>query len=134
MKRAFTKFGLILFYLIICLCAFSVNAQKKIEHTHKIVFVYFEKYEKNYIVIPNFGKLYSFKIYRKLKNESDYQFMIEKRRPSIQVRSNWPGTRSVHWKDPDYHSRDIDYQIFAFDKLGNELCEMEIIWEKDKNE
>ena len=48
------------------------------------------------------------------------------------MRENSPAPWGVKWEDPDYHSRDIDYKVFAFDKNGNQLCEMQIIWEEEK--
>ena len=108
--------------------------QKKIDPGDKLVFVYYEKYPKNFILIPNVGKLHSFKIYRKLKSESDssFKFMAERKKPPLPMRANSPAPWGVNWEDPDYHSRDIDYKVLAFDKDGNELCQMQIIWEEEK--
>jgi hypothetical protein len=49
------------------------------------------------------------------------------------MRENSPAPWGVKWEDPDYHSRDIDYKVLAFDKKGNELCQMQIIWEQTKD-
>jgi hypothetical protein len=113
-------------------CFLPAFGQKKVEVSDKIVFVYYEGYPKNSILIPNFGKLHSFKIYRKLKSEAGYQFIIEKEKPGLPLRTNSPGIWSVQWQDPDYHSRDIDYMILAFDKKGVQICEMQVIWEGEK--
>ncbi len=65
MKRNLLIIILILFYL-------SAPAQKAPDPSEKIVFVYCESRLTNYIVIPNIGKLYSFKIYRKTKADTGF--------------------------------------------------------------
>jgi len=129
-KKLFVITTLFLFY-------FKVSvAQENIKPEDKIVFVYYENLSKNIILIPNVGKLHAFKIYRKLKseNESEFKLMAEKKKPMLPMRENSPAPWGVKWKDPDYHSRDIDYKILAFDKSGNELCQMQIIWDHAKDE
>jgi hypothetical protein len=58
--------------------------QSDIKPGDKIVFVYYENRSKNFILIPNVGKLHTFKIYRKLKGESESEFklMTEKKKPA----------------------------------------------------
>lgn len=121
--------------LVLCYPGQSFG-QNNIKPGDKIVFVYYENRPKNFILIPNVGKLHTFKIYRKLKgeNESEFKLITEKKKPALPMRENSPAPWGVRWEDPDYHSRDIDYKVLAFDKKGNELCQMQIIWEEAKGD
>lgn len=112
---------------------FSINtfAQKEIKASDKIVFIYYENPKNNLIVIPNLGKFHTFKIFRKQKSDTSFVLVAEKKKPPLPLRYNITQF-AVSWEDTEYHTRDIDYKILAFDRKENELCEMQIIWEKNK--
>lgn len=77
------------------------------------------------------GKFHSFKVYHKLKTETEFKFVAEKRKPRFPLGYNsFP--REVKLEDTKFHSREIDYKIIAFDKRGLEICEMKIIWDEEK--
>lgn len=105
--------------------------QKDIKEGDKIVFVYFENRPNNLIVIPNIGKLHTFKIYRKQKNEKDFLLVATKTKPPLPMRYNVT-PYSVTWEDKEIHSREIDYKVVAFNKKEEQLCEMNIVWEDKK--
>lgn len=111
------------------LAAFFVFGQKQISKSEKLVFVYHEKRAHNFIVIPNTGKLHSFKIYRKESRDIAFQFIVEKKKPLLPQRYNVT-QYGVTWEDTGYHSRDVDYKVIAFAKGGQELCEMTVMWDK----
>jgi len=113
------------------LAIFSLTSgQRTIKEGDKVVFVYVENRPNNFIVIPNIGKLYSFKIYRKLKDENDYKLVATKTKPPLPMRYNVT-PYGVTWEDKESHTRDIDYKVIAYDKKDIQICEMVIIW-KDK--
>ena len=122
--------SLITTLLFISILTFGYG-QKEIKSKDKIVFVLFEKQVKNVIMIPNYGKLYKFKIYRRISSNDEFKLMTEKKKPPLPLRYNVT-PYGVTWEDPDYHTRDIEYKILAFDKKDNELCEMQIVWEEKK--
>ena len=105
--------------------------QQKIQAKDNIAFILFEKQDKNAIVIPNYGKLYKFKIYRRISSNEEFKLITEKKKPSSPLRYNVT-PYGVTWEDPDYHTRDIEYKILAFDKKDKELCEVQIIWAEKK--
>lgn len=111
--------------------SFFIFAQKELKPSHKIAFVIFENRYTNFILIPNLGKLHSFKIYRKQKNEVDFKFIDEIKKPILPIRNECGPGYAVCWEDPKYRSRDVDYKIVAFNKKGVEICEMIIILEKE---
>ena len=112
------------FISFVSLIAFG---QKEISPGDKLVFVYYENRPHNLIAIPNMGKLYSFKIYRKQTGDTTFQFIIEKKRPLLPMRYNMT-QYGVTWEDIGYHSKDVDYKVIAFDKAGKELCIMNVMW------
>jgi hypothetical protein len=106
--------------------------QEKKDPKDKLVFVYFENREKNLLVIPNTSRLHTFKIYSKLKSDTTFILVAEKKKPLLPMRYNI-SPYSVSWQDPTYHTRNIVYKVLAFDRKGNELCEMTVIWEREKS-
>jgi hypothetical protein len=125
MKRKLLTFIFICFSLI-------VFGQKKVDTLDKVVFVYYENRKTNFIVIPNTGKLYSFKIYRKPKDDTLFVQVAEKKKPPLPMRYNVTAY-GVTWVDKEFHTREVDYKVIAFDKKGNEICEMYVIWENDSS-
>lgn len=120
------------FVLLFCILTL-VGYNQTISETDKTVFCYFENRPHNFIVIPNFrGNLHHFKIYRKLKTDTAYTYILELKKPAIPLRSNKPGVYSVSWEDLDYHSREVDYKILYYTKNEKETGEMEIVWERIK--
>src|SRR5687767_3429783 len=105
--------------------------QTKIEAKDNIAFILFEKQDKNAIVIPNYGKLHKYKIYRRISSNEEFKLVTEKKKPPLPLRYNVT-PYGITWEDPDYHTRDIEYKILAFDKKDQELCEIQIIWEEKK--
>jgi len=122
------KIILILFLTTIIYASYG---QKEIRAEDKIVFVYYENEPNNLIVIPNIGKLHTFKIYRKLREENEYKLVVTKKKPLLPMRYNVT-PYSVSWEDTGFHSREIDYKIIALNKKGVELCEMKVIWQDKK--
>jgi len=104
--------------------------QNDVKEEDKTAFVLFNNVTKNVIIIPNLGKLHTFKIYRKLKEESDFQLVATKKKPPLPMRDNIT-PYGVTWEDT-LHSRDIEYKIVALNKKGEELCEMKVIWQEKK--
>ncbi len=121
----------ILWIIFLSTFFYTSYGQKNIKEGDKIVLVYYENRPNNYIVIPNLGKLHTFKILRKLKNENDYKLVTTQKKPPLPMRYNVT-PYSVTWEDTEFHTRDIDYKIIAFNKDGEELCEMKIVWEEKK--
>jgi hypothetical protein len=119
----------ILFFLLVADA--DLFAQDEYTTADKLVYVKLEGYERNYIVIPNHASFNNFKIYRKLKGEQEFRLIDKKNKPLLPV-SNDYSPYAVFWTDPDSLSRNIEYKILAFDKDDKQLCEMEIIWEKEK--
>jgi hypothetical protein len=110
---------------------FFVYAQKEINPNYKIAYVILENRYTNFILIPNQGKFHSFKIYRKLKADTSFVFLEEKYKPILPIKNEVGTPYGVSWEDPKFHSREVDYKVIAFDKKGNQLCEMQMIWEKE---
>jgi hypothetical protein len=108
----------------------SANGQETINLGYRLAFVYYEDHDKNLILIPNMGKFYSFKVYHKTKNETEYEFVGEARKPRLPFGYSFP--YQVKLADTKFHSREIDYKILAFDKSGREICEMKVIWDEEK--
>ena len=134
MNRTYFKLSLTLLLALLITFSNATFGRKHISDSDKVVFVYTKNRSKNFIVIPNFGgKLHAFKIYRKLKSETEFSFLVEKKRPALPSRGNWPDVYSVHWEDPEYHSSALDYKIICYDKKGNDCGEMEILWEAKIN-
>ena len=104
-------------------------AQNKNDTASQVAFVYFENLKGNLIVIPNFGKLYSFKLYRKAKEDSLYQEIAELKKPALPER-RFGTPYSVGWPDKGVHTRNVDYKVIAFDKNGGRICELHVFWEK----
>ena len=121
--------------LILTLVSLTLFGQKKIDTTRQIAFVYFQNRKTNLIVIPNIDRLYSFKIYRKTKIDSSFAQVAEKKKPPLPMRYN-VSPYAVTWEDKENNTTDIEYKILSFDKRGDEICELKIIWEntssKDK--
>jgi hypothetical protein len=114
------------------LCIGKIVAQTKIDTTGQVAFIYYEKLKANLIVIPNLDKLYSFKLYRKVREDSLYQEIAELKKPALPERRY--GTQySVGWPDKGVHSRNVDYKVIAFDKNGGRICELHVFWEKSPN-
>lgn len=109
-----------------------VFGQKQATDPEKIVFVYYKGRPHNFIVIPNIGKFKSFKIYRKQATDTSFVQVVEKKKPLLPMRNNIT-PYAVTWEDDGSSSRAIEYKIYAFSKEGEEICEMKIIWEGDKN-
>lgn len=40
---------------------------------------------------------------------------------------------SVMWEDQKYNTPDVSYKIISFDKKGQEICELKIIWENQSS-
>lgn len=110
----------------------SLNSigQKNVDTTQQVAFVYFENRKTNFIVIPNIDRLSTFKIYRKLNTDSAFIEVAVKKKPPLPMRYNVT-SYGVTWEDKEYNTRNIDYQIIAFDKKGNRICELKIMWEKE---
>jgi hypothetical protein len=109
----------------------SLFAQKKIDTLRQVAFVYYEDRKANLIVIPNIDKLYSFKIYRKAKTDTLFNQVAEMKRPPLAFPMRYYGTPySIGWEDKEFHTRDVDYKVSSFDKSGNKICEVLVIWEK----
>lgn len=123
---------LILIFALWFSYSFIILAQDELKPSDKIVYVVFENRFTNFVLIPNRGKLPYFKIYRKHKTETDFTYIGELEKPSFADRNECGYSYGVCWEDPKYHSRDVDYKVLALDKKGIELCEMIIIWEKEK--
>ena len=104
--------------------------QKKIDTTRSLAFVFYKDKPSNLIVIPNIEKYHFFKIYRKTNVDTSFLFVVEKKKPPLPMRYNI-SPYSVSWEDKDYHTREVNYKIFAFNKRGMQICEMTIIWETD---
>lgn len=121
---------------IYALAIFSIisslaSGQTKVNQGTRLAMVYYENRKENFSLIPNMGIFYSFKVYRKTKKEIEYRFVAEKRRPRLPLGYvSFPF--EVKLKDNEFHSREIDYKILAFDKIGREICEMKIIWDEEK--
>src|SRR5450631_2497557 len=111
------------------LCIGKLVAQNKIDTTGQLAFIYYEKLKGNLIVIPNLDKLYSFKLYRKAKEDSLYQEIAELKKPALPER-RFGTPYSVGWPDKGVHTRDVDYKVIAFDKKGGRICELHVFWEK----
>ena len=116
----------------IFLTVFSIaNGQEAVDLGCKLAAVAYENHDKNLIRIPNMCKFRSFKVYHKLKTETEYKFVGERRKPRLPLgHGSFP--YEVRLEDPEFHSRDIDYKILAFDKRGREICQMKIIWDEEK--
>ena len=113
-----------------CIC--KLVAQKRIDTTKQVAFIYYENLNANLIVIPNFDKLYSFKLYRRVKEDTLYKEIAELKKPLLPER--YYGTPySVGWHDKEVHTRNVDYKVLAFDKTGGRICELLIFWEKKSN-
>ena len=121
-----------IYWITIFSTIFSLtNGQERINPGYKLAMVYYENHDKNFILIPNMGKFWSFKVYHKLKTETEYKFVGEKRKPRLPFGYiSFP--YEVKIEDTAFHSREIDYKILAFDKRGREICEMKIIWDEEK--
>jgi hypothetical protein len=121
----------ILIIVFICFSLFAFG-QKKLDTLSKIAFVYYENRKANFIAIPNTGKFYSFKIYRKTKDDTLFVQVVEKKKPPLPMRYNIT-PYGITWVDKEYHTREVDYKITAFDKKGNEICKMYVMWENDSS-
>ena len=116
--------------LTISFISTSLFGQKKIDSSGQVVFVYYENRKTNFIVIPNIDRLHSFKIYRKKQDDSTFIQVAERKKPPLPMRHNIT-PYGVTWEDKDYHSKEVEYKVVAFDKKDNEICKMNVIWEKD---
>lgn len=116
--------------LLISILRFGYG-QGEIEVRDNIAFVLLEKQDKNTIVIPNYEKLHKFKIYRRISSNHEFNLVTEKKKPSLPTKYSVT-PYGITWGDPDYHTRDIEYKILAFDKKDKQLCEIHIIWEQKK--
>jgi len=105
--------------------------QQEILPKDNIAFILFEKQDRNAILIPNYGKLHKFKIYRRISSNDEFKLVTEKKKPPVPLKDNVT-PHGVTWQDPDYHTRDIEYKILAFDKKGKELGEVQVIWAEKK--
>ena len=93
-------------------------------------FVLYENQTSNLIVIPNLGKYHTFKFFRKNKEDSEYELVTIKKKPPLPMRYRMT-PYEVKWEDTGVHSREVEYQIIAFKKNGEEICTMKIIWDEE---
>jgi hypothetical protein len=122
----------IMFLVGISFCFGKLFAQSGKDTASQVAFVYYENLKANLIVIPNFGRLYSFKLYRRAKEDSSYQEIAELKKPALPER-RYGTPYSVGWPDKGVHSRNVDYKVIAFDKNGGRICELRVFWEKSPN-
>lgn len=118
--------------VVLLLFVSILYGQKKVNEGEKLVFVYYKNKPHNLIVIPNTGKFKSFKIYRKLPTDSAFVQVAEKKKPLLPMRYNIT-PYAVTWEDDTNSSREIEYRIYAFDKNDEQICEMKLFWDGDKN-
>lgn len=116
--------------LIVTFFPAIVFSQKLVDPVGQLAFVYYQNRQTNLIVIPNIDKLNTFKIYRRSINDSTFVQVAKKKKTPLPMRYNI-SPYSVSWEDKEYHSKEVEYEIIAFDKKGNEICKLNVIWEKD---
>src|SRR6476646_5784119 len=114
--------------LLLTIISLNVLAQKKIDSTRQVAFVYFENRKTNLIVIPNIDKLYSFKIFRRTITDTSFVQVAEKKKPPLPMRYNIT-PYGVTWDDKEYNTPHVDYKILSFNKQGDRICELRVMWE-----
>jgi len=125
------KIKTILWIVILSIISYTSFGQKNIKDVTEIAFVYYVNRPYNIIVIPNIGRLHTFKIYRKTENDNEYKLAVVKKKPPLPMRFRVT-PYGVIWKDKYFHTRDIAYKVIAFNRKGDELGEMKIIWDENK--
>jgi len=118
--------------VIAVLLPIAALSQKHVDSSSQIAFVYFKNRQTNLIVIPNIDKLSSFKFYRKAIGDTAFVLVAEKKKFPLPLRNN-VSPYGVYWEDKDYHTKDVEYRIIAFNKKGNEICKLNVIWEDAYN-
>ena len=118
----------LIFILFCTLLTTTLCAQKKIDSSGQVAFVYYENRPTNLIVIPNIDKLFSFKIFTKKPTDQIFVLVGEKKKPLLPMRYNI-SPYAVTWEDKHYQGTEIEYKVIAFDKKGVEICSLNVIWE-----
>ena len=96
---------------------------------NKLAFVTNNEQSHNFIFIPNYGKYYQFKIYRKTDGETDYQLLETVTRPISPNSNKLTTCYSIEWTDQNSHSNNYSYKIEACNKNGSKICDMNLIWQ-----
>jgi len=117
---------------VLTLISLNVVGQKKIDTAKQVAFVYFENRRTNLIVIPNIDRLYSFKIFRRTKTDTLFALVAEKKKPPLPMRYNIT-PYGVTWNDTEFNTTDVDYKVISFDKKGNRICELKVMWENQNS-
>jgi hypothetical protein len=119
-------------YVLLFIALYSCSSSpQQIREIDKVVLIYYQNRPNNLIIIPNTGKLPKFKIYRKLKSETEFRLVAIKNRPPLPMRYNVT-QYGVSWVDKEFNTQDVDYKIIACNSNDETICEMDIIWQDNQ--